>query len=43
MGVACLLASVHVFCLLKRAREVEANKMLAQGIRQLGKAMMVTS
>jgi len=37
---SCILAGLG---LLKRAREVEANKMLAQGIRQLGKAMMVTS
>ena len=28
--------------LSKRAREVEANKKLAQGIRQLGKSMMFT-
>ena len=29
--------------LLKRAREVEANNKLAQGIRQFEKAMIVTS
>ena len=29
--------------LSKRAREVEANKKLAQGIRQFEKAMIVTS
>ena len=42
-GFPGAILSMAGLSLSKRAREVEANKNLAQGIRQLGKAMMVTS